>query len=90
MNTKEKVYVIDTNVVLQNVQNVFNLSDNGSNIVVIPETVLVELEDKKKLHDELGYQSRQFARLLAKATVDDIVLKKEFKIVKLSYENINC
>ncbi len=88
MNTKEKVYVIDTNVVLQNIQNVFNLSDNGSNIVVIPETVLVELEDKKKLHDELGYQSRQFARLLAKATLEDIVLKKEFKIVKLTYENI--
>ena len=85
---KEKVYVLDTNVILQNIQNVFNLSDDGTNIVVIPETVLVELEDKKKLHDELGYQSRQFARLLAKANVDDIVLKKEFKIVKLSFENI--
>ncbi|MBD3841505.1 MAG: PhoH family protein [Campylobacterales bacterium] len=83
-----KIYVIDTNVILQNIQNIYNLSDEGSNIVVIPETVLIELEDKKKLFNELGYQSREFARMLAKASVDDIVYKKDFKIVKLSYEKI--
>ncbi|MEJ2414968.1 MAG: hypothetical protein P8Y22_06860 [Sulfurimonas sp.] len=29
-----KVYVVDTNVILQNMQNIFNISDNGTNIVV--------------------------------------------------------
>jgi PhoH-like ATPase len=46
----DKVYVVDTNIVLQNIQNIKNLSDNGKNIVVIPETVLIELEEKKKAH----------------------------------------
>jgi PhoH-like ATPase len=44
---KEKVYVLDTNIILQNLQNIKKLSDNGTNIIVIPETVLLELEDKK-------------------------------------------
>jgi PhoH-like ATPase len=43
----QKVYVLDTNVVLQDIKNLYNVSDNGTNVVVIPETVLIELEDKK-------------------------------------------
>jgi PhoH-like ATPase len=43
----QKVYVLDTNIILQNIQNIKNLSDGGTNIIVIPETVLLELEDKK-------------------------------------------
>lgn len=44
---KEKTYVVDTNIILQNVQNLYNISDNKTNTIVIPETVLIELEDKK-------------------------------------------
>lgn len=79
----KKVYVVDTNIILQNIQNLLNVSDNGTNIIVVPETVLIELEDKKKLFNELGYQSRQFARYLAKAKIKEIDYKKEFKVVKL-------
>lgn len=43
-----KVYVVDTNVVLNDIQNIVKLSDNGNNIIVFPETVLIELEDKKR------------------------------------------
>jgi len=84
----KKIYVVDTNVILQNIQNIFNISDNGTNIVVIPETVLVEMEDKKKLFNELGYQSRQFARFLAKTKIKEIDYKKRFKVVKLYHDNI--
>ena len=70
---KDKVYVLDTNIILQNLQNIKNLSDNGSNIVVIPETVLLELEDKKKLPNELGFYSREFARFLASTKIKSIV-----------------
>lgn len=84
----KKVYVIDTNVILQNLQNIFNVSDNGTNIVVIPETVLIELEDKKKLFNELGYQSRQFARYLAKTKIKEVVHKRNFKVVKLYDDQI--
>jgi PhoH-like ATPase len=84
----KKVYVLDTNIILQNIQNVFNLSDGGTNIVVVPETVLIELEDKKKLASELGFQSRQFARYLAKTSVKHIDYKKNYKVVKLINENV--
>jgi len=43
-----KVYVVDTNVVLNDIQNIVKLSDNGNNIIVFPETVLIELEDKER------------------------------------------
>lgn len=84
----QKVYVLDTNIILQNLKNIIEISDNGTNIVVIPETVLVELEDKKKLFNELGYQSRQFARYLAKTKIKEVDYKKDFKVVKLIDENI--
>lgn len=84
----QKVYVIDTNVILQNIRNIYNISDNGTNIIVIPETVLIELEDKKKLSNELGYYSREFARFLAKTEVLEIDNQTGFKVVKVKNENI--
>lgn len=79
----DKIYVIDTNIILQNVQNVKNLSEDGKNIVVIPETVMIELEDKKRFLDELGYQARQFARFLADAKVKEVDFEENYKVVKL-------
>ncbi|NQY92990.1 MAG: PhoH family protein [Campylobacteraceae bacterium] len=79
---KEKVYVLDTNIILQNIQNLKKISDNGTNILVIPETVLLELEDKKKLTNELGYYSREFARLLAKMKIKEVDYKTGYKVVK--------
>ncbi len=84
----KKIYVVDTNVILQNMQNLYNIADNGTNVVVVPETVLIELEDKKKLFNELGFQSRQFARFLASTKIKEIDYKKGFKVVKLYDENI--
>lgn len=85
---KEKVFVIDTNIILQNIQNIANLSDNGTNIVVVPETVLLELEDKKKLTNELGYYSREFARFLASTKIKEIDIKQNYKVVKLYKDNL--
>ncbi|PLY09005.1 MAG: phosphate starvation-inducible protein PhoH [Arcobacter sp.] len=79
---KEKIYVVDTNIILQNLQNLYKISDDGSNVLVVPETVLFELEDKKKLTNELGYQSREFARLLAKMKIKEVDHKSNFKVVK--------
>lgn len=79
----EKVYVVDTNIILQNLQNLKNLSDNGKNIVVVPDTVLIELEDKKRFVDELGFQAREFARFLAEAKVKEVDIAKECRVVKM-------
>ena len=86
---KEKVYVLDTNIILQNLQNLFKISDNKTNHIVIPETVLLELEDKKKLTSELGYYSREFARLLAKMKIKEVDYKLGFKVVKFFNDEIN-
>ncbi len=84
----QKVYVVDTNVILQNLQNLFKISDNGTNIIVIPETVLMELEDKKKNFDELGYYSREFARFLAKMKIKEVDYKTGYKVVKLFNDDL--
>ncbi len=86
---KDKVYVLDTNIILQNVQNLNRISDNNTNIIVIPETVLLELEDKKKLTTELGYYSREFARLLANMKIKEVDYKAGFKVVKLYNDKLN-
>ena len=86
---KDKVYVIDTNIILQNVQNLSRLSDNITNTIVIPETVLLELEDKKKLSNELGYYSREFARLLANMKIKEVDYKPGFKVVKLFNDELS-
>lgn len=86
---KEKVYILDTNIILQNLQNLYKISDNKTNHIVIPETVLLELEDKKKLVNELGYYSREFARLLAKMKIKEVDYKTGFKVVKLYDEEVN-
>ena len=85
---KEKIYVVDTNIILQNIQNLYKISDNGSNVIVVPETVLFELEDKKKLPNELGYYSREFARLLAKLKIKEVDHKSYFKVVKYFNDEI--
>ena len=85
---KEKVYVLDTNIILQNLQNLYKISDNKTNHIVIPETVLLELEDKKKLVNELGFYSREFARLLAKMKIKEVDYKLGFKVVKLFNDEI--
>ena len=79
----DKIYVIDTNIILHNPQVIQELSQKSNNIVVIPETVLVELEDFKKSTGELGYQARRFARMLAAAKVDKIDQKNDYRVVKL-------
>ena len=55
--------VLDTNILLLDANNIFT----QKGVVVLPEVVIDELDDKKKLSNELGYQARQFGRLLSKA-----------------------
>ncbi|WP_299879796.1 PhoH family protein [uncultured Cocleimonas sp.] len=83
----DKIYVIDTNIILHNPQGIKQLSQDNNNIVVIPETVLVELEEFKKGSGELSYQARSFARMLAACKVDKIDQKKECRVVKLRFND---
>lgn len=66
-----KTYIIDTNIILNDVDNLFQLY-NKTNLIIIPETVIDELDSKKSLLDEIGFQAREFARLLETMTVKSI------------------
>ncbi len=58
-----KIYVLDTNVPLADPNALYAF---GSNDVVIPSTVLQELDSKKKLMDELGFNARYTSKQLDK------------------------
>lgn len=84
-----KIYVLDTNIILHNHHMIKELSNEGNNIIVIPETVLFELENFKKNFSELGYQARTFARMLASCKVSEVDLKNNYRIVKMKHEEMN-
>ena len=55
----KKVFVLDTNVILSDAEAIFNFEDNH---VVIPITVIEELDKFKKDKTELGANARAFSR----------------------------
>lgn len=57
----EKFFILDTNVLLHNSRAILSFSDNT---VVLPMTVIEELDKFKKNNDELGRNSRDVIRTL--------------------------
>jgi PhoH-like ATPase len=62
---KCKIFVIDTNVILHDHESIYHFMEHD---VVIPITVLEELDKFKRGNDPLNFEARQFVRIL-----DDIV-----------------
>ncbi|OIJ13295.1 hypothetical protein BKP37_12410 [Anaerobacillus alkalilacustris] len=56
-----KIYVLDTNVLLQDPFAIFAFEDNE---VVIPAIVLEEVDSKKRYMDEIGRNARQVAKIM--------------------------
>ena len=67
-----KVYVVDTNVILNDAHFIETLSDNSENLIVIPETVLDEIDSKKMGFDEINFQAREFARMLSESNLNEV------------------
>jgi len=57
----KKIYVLDTNVLLQDPMAIFSFQDNE---IVIPAVVLEEIDSKKRYMDEIGRNARYVSRLL--------------------------
>jgi len=57
----DKVFVLDTNVLLHDPNSIFKFEDN---LVILPMTVLEELDHFKKGQDEKSRNSRQLSRYL--------------------------
>ena len=77
MSTREydKTFVIDTSIILDDVHSIFVLSEKGKNRIIIPETTLDEIDNKKKGFDDINFQAREFNRILDDAkTIEDLDL----------------
>jgi PhoH-like ATPase len=66
---RSKIFIIDTNVILHDHRCIFNFEEND---VVLPITVLEELDKFKRGSDQLNYNAREFVRLLDELVKDDL------------------
>ncbi|MCP4151554.1 MAG: PhoH family protein [bacterium] len=55
------MFVLDTNVILHDYECIYGFENHD---IVIPITVLEELDNFKKGHDQINYNARQFIRIL--------------------------
>lgn len=84
----DNYYVIDTNIILQDAANLFKLSDNCSNLIVIPETVLDEIDTKKSGFEEISFQAREFARVLETATTKEKKTIENYSLITLQIHGV--
>ncbi len=66
---KRKVFVLDTNVLLHDFKSIYNFQEND---IVIPITVLEELDKFKKGNDLINFHAREFTRELDKLSGDGL------------------
>lgn len=88
-NTKPpKFFVLDTNVLLHNPESVTSFDDNT---IVLPMTVIEELDNFKRHNDELGRSARQVIRQLdrlrAQGNLRDGVQMANGGILKITVES---
>ena len=84
----DNYYVIDTNIILQDAANLFKLSDNSTNLIIIPETVLDEIDTKKSGFEEINFQAREFARVLETGIIKDKKHIDNYTLITLFIEGI--
>lgn len=61
VSKKAKYYVLDTNILLSDPYSIYGFEDN---VVVITGTVLQELDTKKTLIGDTGFNARESVRIL--------------------------
>ncbi len=83
----DKYYVLDTNILLEDASNVYKLSQEGRNLIILPETVLDEIDTKKSGFDEINFQAREFARILENSSIINSIKKDSYKIIRVKIEN---
>lgn len=79
----EKYFVLDTNIILSDAKNILKISQNSSNLIILPETVLDEIDSKKSGFEEINFQAREFARLLECCEIINTKLINDVKIVRV-------
>ncbi len=66
----EKIFVLDTNVILHDSRCIFNFQDNH---IVIPITVLEEIDQFKRGQDPINFHARDFIRILDEFSGESLI-----------------
>ena len=74
---KNKIFILDTNVILHDSTCIENFEDNK---IVIPISVLEELDQFKRGNEQIHYNAREFLRKLDELSNDS----KEKKLKKIN------
>lgn len=69
MKKEKKIFIIDTNVLLHDYKCIYNFQEND---IIIPITVLEELDKFKKGNDLINFHAREFTRELDKISGDQL------------------
>lgn len=85
----DKVYVLDTNIILEDASNIFKISGEGENLIVLPETVIDEVDSKKSGFDEINFQAREFGRYLSESQVEKSQTVSDFEHTKATVTRMN-
>jgi len=95
-NKDRKIFVLDTSVILYTHNSTMNFAEHD---VVIPITVLEELDQFKKGNDTKNFEAREFIRLLDKLSQDHMIhewtplngkTKGNFKVLMNPDNNLNA
>jgi PhoH-like ATPase len=82
---KIKYFVLDTNVLLHNSESIMSFANN---VVILPMTVIEELDKFKKNNDELGRNARRVIRTLdslrTRGSLGDGVIMENGGVLKVS------
>lgn len=87
----EKIYVLDTNIILEDANQLITIGQGGKNLIILPETVIDELDAKKSGFNEINFQAREFGRILSEAEVIKTRksgAKKDVTIMSLKVKDI--
>lgn len=85
----DKCYVLDTNIILGDARQVLSIGESGKNLIVLPETVIDEIDSKKSGHGEINFQAREFGRILEDAEVVSTSIESSATRVRISVKGIS-
>lgn len=81
--------VVDTNIILLSANNLISVPQSfNCTEVILPETVIDEIDGKKSGHSELAFQAREFGRLLSKAERIKVVETTDLTSTYLKLDDI--
>lgn len=84
----DKCYVLDTNIILGDAQQILSIGESGKNLIVLPETVIDELDAKKSGLGEINFQAREFGRILGDAEVISTSIESGSTRMRISVKDI--